>query len=140
MSPFSVEEECITTGKVAVRGSRRICHSTRWAIAQITRTLSRGTLDQSQESSAEIGLAGLAAKAIGRCLAKDRAFSHQEDLVALGSLVHHMARDQQRGALAREPVERLPQVSPEHGIETDGWLVGHEHGWSSEQRRRERDA
>ena len=65
-----------------------------------------------QERPAEVGLAGLAAKAVGCRLTEDRAFSHQQDLVALRRLVHHVARDQQRGALARELGGTSPTAPP----------------------------
>jgi hypothetical protein len=70
----------------------------------------------------------------------DAALPQQDELVAPLRLVHHVARHEQRRAVVGEPVEHRPQVSPQHGIETDRRLVEHEHLGPSEQRRRQRDA
>ena len=54
-------------------------------------------------------------------------------MVAAVSLVHHVRRDQQRRPVGRQPVERLPELAPQPGVEADRWLVEHEQLWRPEQ-------
>ena len=70
----------------------------------------------------------------------DPAVTEEQQPVAAGRLVHHVARDEQRRAAVGELVEEVPEVAPEHRIEADRRLVEHEHVGLVEQRRGERDA
>ena len=75
-----------------------------------------------------------------RCLVgEDRAVAHQEQPVAAGGLVHHVARDEEARADVGEPVEQVPQVDAEQRVEADGRLVEHEQVGCAEERRGERD-
>ena len=75
-----------------------------------------------------------------RGVRKQRPVAHQEQLVALGRLVHHVAGDQQRDAAVGEPAEGAPEVLAEHWVEANGRLVEDQEIRTLQQRGRERDA
>ena len=76
----------------------------------------------------------------GRGVGHQAALAHQQQPVAARRLVHHVAGDEQRGAVAGEAVEQGPEVAPQHGVEPDGRLVEHEQIRLAEQRGGQRDA
>ena len=67
----------------------------------------------------------------------DPALAHQQQPVAAVGLVHHVAGDEDRGAVVGEPVEQRPQVASEHRVEPDRRLVEHQQVGGAEQRHRE---
>ena len=67
------------------------------------------------------------------------ALAHQQQPVAAGGLVHHVAGDQHRGAGLGEPVEGLPQLDAQHRVEADGGLVEDQQRRFAEQRDGQRD-
>ena len=71
---------------------------------------------------------------------EDRSLAEEQEPLAAGRLVHHVARDEQRRAAGGELVEEVPEVAAQHRVEADGGLVEHEHLGLAEERRRERDA
>ena len=121
-----------------VRGSRRSCHSTRRAVAKVTRG-SRRRLDQPRNASSSSLLARCARSSSGVAVASS-AVAQQQQLVAPVGLVHHVARDEQRRPAVGELVEQLPELAPQHRVEPDRRLVEDEQLGPAEQRRRERDA
>jgi hypothetical protein len=60
--------------------------------------------------------------------------------VAAGGLVHHVAGDEQAGAVVGELVEGLPELAAEDRVDVDGRLVEHEQLRLAEQRDGERGA
>ena len=123
-----------------MRGSRRICQSTRRAIAEVTRGAHGDDRSMIARNARPRSCSPVSARrSVGRRLAQQVAVAHEQELVALGRLVHDVARDEQRRARRGELVEGLPELGAQHGIEADRRLVEHQHVGPAEQRGRERD-
>ena len=88
----------------------------------------------------EVVRAGALAQLGGRAVGDDRALAHQQQPVAAVGLVHHVAGDQQRGAVGGEVVEESPEVAPQQRVEPDRRLVEHEQLRFAQQGTGERDA
>ena len=54
------------------------------------------------------------------------AFAHQQQVATVIGLIHHVARDDERGSGARQRVELLPQVDAQDGVQADRRLVEHQ--------------
>ena len=83
--------------RAIVRGSRRICHRTRdRGGPRDARAHAPRALDHGEEGPREVLLAGLLAQPLRRRHLEDSPLAHQHQPVALGRLVHLVARDEQR--------------------------------------------
>ena len=72
-------------------------------------------------------------QAIGGVVGDQPALAHEQQPVAAGGLVHHVAGDEHGGTGVGQPVEGLPQLDPQHRVETDGRLVEHQQARLVEQ-------
>ncbi len=91
-----------------VRGSRRSCVRTRTAVAAVTLNRAASTRRRNTSSSARAHRSAPAARR--RRPGRDhRALAEQEQLIAALGLVHHVARDDERGALVGEAGGRDPR-------------------------------
>ena len=92
-----------------------------------------------EERALDIGGAGGAEQRLGGVVGEHLPVAHEQQPIAAGGLVHDVARDEQGGSGIREPVEQLPELHAQHGVEADRRLVEHEQLRSSEQGGGERD-
>ena len=134
-----------TSSIASVRWSRRSWVSTRAATAAVIRgahaaSARRAVGDEGQEGRLDVRGAGRLADLGRGVVGDDPPLAHQQQPVAAVGLVHDVAGDEDRGAAVGEPVEQLPEVAAQHGVEADGRLVEHQQVGVAEQRDREADA
>ena len=98
-----------------------------------------GLVDQGEERPLGVGRAGAREQLVERGVGEHRAAAQQDQPVAAGRLVHHVAGHQQAHAVAGEPVEQVPQVAAQHRVEPHGRLVEDQQVGPAEQRDRQRD-
>ncbi len=79
--------------------------------------------DKGEEGAFDIRGAGAGEDARGRVLGEDAPFTHQDEAVAAGGLIHYVARDEEGGAGGRQGVKGAPERLPEHGIEADHYVL-----------------
>ena len=103
------------SSRAIVRGSWRSCQSTRCAVATVARRAHRAgpspaRSDDRQERARRGRCSPVRARSSPAWSAEQRAVAHEQQAVAALGLVHHVARDEQRGAGCGEPVERSPRA------------------------------
>ena len=65
--------------------------------------------------------------------------THQQQVLAVVGFVHDVAGHQQGGAAAGQPVEPVPQLDPQDGVEPDGRFVENEQVGVGDQGAGQRD-
>ena len=96
-------------------------------------------LDQAQEGLAEVIAAGAPANLVGGLGRHQATLAHEQQQLALGRLVHHVAGHQDGGAPLGQGVEGGPQLAPQERVEADGGLVQHQQVGPPDQRDPQRD-
>ena len=126
-----------TSTSAIVRGSCRSCRSTRAAVAPAIRMLM--PTPPEEESGFEVALPGALPQTVGCERRKQAAVAQEQQRIAAVGLVHHVTGDKEGRAGVGQRVEKLPEVSPQHRVESDGRLVQDEQLRPAEQRCPERD-
>ena len=96
-------------------------------------------LDQLQEGLLHVIGARPREQLLGRGGVEDVAVAHQQQLLAVHRLIHHVAGDEQRLAPRGQARELLPELGAEDRVEADRGLVENEDVGFAEQGRAQRD-
>ena len=115
--------------------------STRTATAHVTRALTPVTRSsiRARNASSSCCAPGAPTQAVGAVDGEQAPVAHQQQLVAVLGLLHHVAGDEQGRAGGGQRGEGRPEVAAQHRVEADGRLVQHQHLRLAEQRGGERD-
>ena len=100
----------------------------------------RGRHRQREERRLQVGRAGLREDLRRRCLGQEPALAHEQQVVAPGGFVHHVAGHQQRCPVGGQAVKQRPQVAAQHRVKAHRRLVEDEQVGTAEQRDRQADA
>src|SRR3989304_5523489 len=93
-----------------------------------------GTSREGEERLFQRGGAAFGPQFLGSSPGDQPSLAHNPQPVAPLGLVHGVAGDDNRYALAVQPAEVVPELDSEHGVNADGGLVEQEESRAMEQR------